>query len=388
MSTTISDSRREFLRKLAAVSVILPGADILEYDPYRNEKNVANIKKIKKIDAHMHISSDAAYLREVMDELNLKMFTICNIGVQLDRLKTQIEAAIDISNKYPRYFAWCTTFGFDHMYQSDWPDRVKEFLKNGFDNGALAVKVWKEIGMQVKTPEGMFVQIDDPVFEPILDYIKQEGKPLYAHIGDPVTCWLSAGPDGKQNYWYEEGAGITRNRIGAFRGEVSYDKLILARDRMLSKNPDLKVIGCHMGSMAFDLDEVADRLKRYPNFAVDTSLSVPYLMGQAREKVREFFITYQDRILYGLDESGGMIPTHYLKDMSKLGQEWTKDEVVKEKKRLLDRYDHDFIYYSTDHKIKKGNYYINGLALPDEVLGKIFYSNAVRWVPGINKAFQ
>jgi hypothetical protein len=382
------NSRRDFLKKLAVVSVVGPEANRLIQSSDRKEKITSDIGKFKKIDVHMHISSDASYLREVMDELELKMFIMTNKALQLDRLKLQVEVAIDISSKYPRYYAWCTTFGFEKMFEPGWHDRVKKFLKYGFDNGALAVKVWKEVGMQVKNPDGGFIQVDDPVFDPIFEYIKQEGKPLFTHIGDPVDNWLSMGPDGKQNYWYTEGADITKNRIGEFRGQVSYDKLMLARDRMLSKHPDLKVIGCHLGCMAFDLDEVAHRLDKYPNFAVDTSLTVPYLMGQAREKVRSFFIKYQDRIIYGLDESGGMVPTQYLKDMSKVGQSWTKEEVEKEKKKLLKRYNDDFTYYFTDHEIKKGDYTIRGLALPEEVLKKVFYSNAVKWVPGIDKSFQ
>jgi predicted HD phosphohydrolase len=93
-------------------------------------------------------------LREVKDEMNLKMFAMTNKALQSDRLKLQVEAAIDICSKYPRYFSWCSTFGFEKMDEPDFTDRVKEYLKYGFDKGALAVKMWKEIGMQVKKPAG------------------------------------------------------------------------------------------------------------------------------------------------------------------------------------------------------------------------------------------
>jgi len=335
----------------------------------------------------MHISSDAPYLREVMDELNLKMNVMTNKGIQPDRLKFQVDTAIDISRKYPRYYSWCTTFGFESMYDPDWADRVKKYLKYGFDNGALAVKVWKEIGMQITKPNGEFVQIDDPIFEPILEYTKLEGKTLFTHIGDPVDNWLYIGADGKPNFWYKEGADITINRIGKFQGEVSWENLMLARDRIIAKHPDLKIIGCHLLSMPHDVDLVAQRLDKFQNLAVDTSLTAPYLMAQTREKVRAFFIKYQDRILYGLDESGGMIPTKYLKDMTKVSLRWTKEEVVSEKKNLLQRYKNDFIYYFTDNEIKFKNYSVRGLRLPEEVLHKVFYSNAVKWVTGIDKEF-
>jgi predicted TIM-barrel fold metal-dependent hydrolase len=383
---TTGGSRRDFIRKaamLSAVTSLSTGVNASE----QNEKTYEEIQKFKKIDVHMHISSDAQYLRKVMDELNMKMNVMTNKGLQADRLKYQIDTAIEICNKYPRYYSWCTTFGFEGMYESDWIERVKKYLKYSFDNGALAVKFWKEIGMQVKNSNGEFIQIDDPIFDPIIDYTKQQGKTLFTHIGDPVDNWLPVGTDGKPCFWYKEGGDITINRIGKFQGEVSWENLMLARDRMVEKHPDLKIIGCHLLSMPHDVDLVAQRLDRFPNLAVDTSLTVPYLMAQAREKVRAFFIKYQDRILYGLDESAGMIPSKYLKDMSKVGQQWTKDEVVKEKNNLLQRYRNDFIYYFTDNEIKLKNYSVKGLGLPEEVLHKIFYSNAVKWVPGIDKDF-
>ena len=384
---TTSSSRRDFLRKAAVFSALASGTNLAAKAIDQNGKAMEEIEKFKKIDVHMHISSDATYLREVMDELNLKMNIMTNKGLQADRLKFQVDGAILMRKKLPRYYSWCTTFGFEGMYKPDWSERVKDYLKYGFDNGALAVKVWKEIGMQVKNPNGEFVQIDDPIFYPILDYTKQEGKTLFTHIGDPVDNWLPVGSDGKPSFWYKEGADITINRIGKFQGEVSWENLMLARDRMVAKHPDLKIIGCHFLSMPHDVDLVAQRLDRFPNLALDTSLTVPYLMAQAREKVRAFFIRYQDRILYGLDESAGMIPSKYLKDMSKVGQQWTKEEVVKEKENLLQRYRNDFIYYFTDNEIKLRNYSVRGLGLPEEALHKIFYSNAVNWVPGIDKDF-
>jgi hypothetical protein len=83
-----------------------------------------------------------------------------------------------------------------------------------------------------------------------------------------------------------------------------------------------------------------------------------------------------------------MVPTQYLKDMTKVGQQWTPEEVIHEKKKLLQRYLYDFNYYFTDKEIPLKNYSVRGLALPEEVLHKIFYNNAVKWVPGIEKGFS
>jgi len=74
-----------------------------------------------------------------------------------------------------------------------------------------------------------------------------------------------------------------------------------ARDHMLEENPQLRVVGAHLGSLETSLDELGKRLDRYPNFAVDVAARTVYLTMQPREKVRQFLITYQDRILYGTD---------------------------------------------------------------------------------------
>ena len=109
-------------------------------------------------------------------------------------------------------------------------------------------------------------------------------------------------------------------------------------------------------------------------------------MWQARGKVREFFIKYQDRILYGTDRSGG--------------KKMTPEEIEKGKRLILDRHDLFFRYYATDEDIPWGSYVhggkpfpeptysVKGLALPKEVLNKIFYENAVKWFPGVNKDFK
>jgi len=277
--------RRNFLKKLtftALMPFLLTRNRTLRASDLKGAS--LNIKKARKIDIHTHISSDADYLKEVMEAWNLKMFTICNEGLKSDRLEAQRTIARVVCKKFPRYYAWCTTFDLNGIQAPEWADRVIQQLQEDFDHEALAVKVWKEVGMQLKDNEGNFLQIDDPVFEPVLDFIMKRNKTLFMHIGDPPEYWLTAGPDGLPDAWYREGNGVW-NRLGEFRGEVSYDSLMRARDRILGKYPDLKMVGCHMGNMSYDVDQLTLRLDRFPNYAVETSFTLPSLMGQAREKV-------------------------------------------------------------------------------------------------------
>jgi predicted TIM-barrel fold metal-dependent hydrolase len=376
------------------------------------------LKSIKKIDIHTHIVSDASYLREVMDELNMKFFTICTRGVNMDVMNFQVNTAKQFCNEYPRYYAWSTTFDLTQRNEPDWVEQVKGYLKDSFDNGAVAVKVWKEIGMEIKNSKGEFIQIDDPMFTPIFNYIAQEGKPLFAHIGEPIQAWmpLPIGPGGKPtSYW----ANNPEWHFWDKPDKPSYNHIMAARDHILANYSNLKVIGCHLGSVEFDVDELAKRFDKYPNFAVDTAARINYLMGQQRGKVRAFLIKYQDRILYGTDMlSGGMInidpeqliyiaPEQVEKIKQSLllkkdiKQEQAKNEIQtllkkyslspeqaeRAKQRLLQRYLDDFVFYSTDDEISMREYSLQGLALPKNVLQKIFYENAVKWIPGVNKDF-
>jgi hypothetical protein len=379
--------RRTFLKKLTFAALmpplILRNHSTTAKDQY---SSILDIKKIRKIDIHTHISSNADYLKEVMDEWNLKMFTICNEGLKSDRLEAQRKIAMDICQRYPRYYGWCTTFDLNGIQTPGWTNRVIKQLQSDFDQGALAVKIWKEVGMQLKDKKGKFIQIDDPVFEPVLQYIGGQKKTLFTHIGDPIEYWLFDGPDGWPDAWYKKGGGVW-NRIGEFKGEVSYDTLMRARDHILPKYPDLKMVGCHLGSMAFDVDEIARRLDAFPNFAVETSFSIPYLMGQVREKIRDFFIHYQNRILYGSDISGGLVATPFLVDMSKINEHWSQEDLDQLNQDLVKQYEHDLNYLATNQEFTLDHYKVRGLELPETVLQKIYYDNAVSWVPGVERGF-
>ncbi|MBS0001153.1 MAG: amidohydrolase family protein [Cyclobacteriaceae bacterium] len=378
--------RRDFLGRmgLAAAGTFLLGG--IKRQAAQAKDIDKDFPAIKKIDLHTHISSDATYLREVMDRLNLKMVTICNEGLKPDRLAAQIKIAREIHQKAPRYYAWCTTFDLNGFGLAGWTDRVLAGLQDDFNRGALGVKVWKEIGMQLKDDHGNFIQVDDPRFHPVFEFIEKENKTLFMHIGDPPSYWQSYGPDGRPDAWYREGRGVW-NRIGEFKGEVSWETLMKARDQVLERFPGLRVIGCHLGSMAHDVSMLAKRLDHYDSFAVETSYTMRELAGQPPEKVREFFLKYQDRIMYGSDISGGLVGTPFLVDMAKIRERWTAEEVEQLKTDLIDQYHREFDYFSTDREQNFGDFSLPCLNLPDQVLEKIFYRNAVRCLPGVDHNF-
>ena len=139
-----------------------------------------------------------------------------------------------------------------------------------------------------------------------------------------------------------------------------------ARDHLLAMNPTR--VGAHLGSMEADVDQIAARLDKYPNFAVDTAARIQSLEIQPTGKVKAFILKYQDRILYGTDEG------FHLEDKNpeEVARSW--DSV----------YARDYRFFATSDKFQiQGGREVQGLALPHDVLKKAVSDNVVRRIPGI-----
>ncbi len=346
------------------------------------------VKSIKKIDLHFHMDSDAPWFRHMLDSINLKVCTICTGGTDPDRMYMSIDTARQLLQNNPRYYAWITTFDLTGRDDPGWADSVINQLREDFRNGAIGVKVWKDIGMKIQNRDGAYIQIDDPLFEPILKFIAQEDKTLIAHLGEPIDAWMPSNVEGKpQFYW----ADHPEYHFWDKPDKPSYSDIMAARDHVLERYPTLRFVGAHMGSMSHDVNEVIKRLDRYPNFAVEIGGRTRYLAWQARGKVRSFFMEYQDRIMYGTDMGAGM----YDDD----GDPLPGEEIDGMKKAYLSRHDFFMRYYASDEifpwannirggkPVPEAEYTIEGLALPKEVLEKVYYKNAVDWFPGIDREY-
>lgn len=135
----------------------------------------------------------------------------------------------------------------------------------------------------------------------------------------------------------------------------------------MKKHPDLNFIGCHLGSLEWNVDSLALRLDRYLNMAVDMSARICHLQYQSskdRKRVRDFIIRYQDRLLYGTDSdyTGSNNPEGF-------------------KKRMHDTWTDDWKYFTTDSEMSSDKFRgtFTGLKLPKEVVDKIYSQNAIRW---------
>ena len=320
---------------------------------------------IHPIDSHVHAFQNNPEFFAMLKRLNLSVLDICVVDqYNLFRSKgpelAAARAFVEASNGHAKL---CTTFDPFPFEKPGFAQGAIADLDNDFAHGAVAVKVWKNIGMQIKKSEGTYLMIDDPILKPILQDIARNNKTLIAHQAEPTSCWEAPNPASPDYDYYKE---HPEWYMYLHPDHPAKETILAARDRMLAENPQLRVVGAHLGSMERDVDEIARHLDRYPNFAVDTAARMEYLMLAPREKVRNFLIKYQDRILYGTD-------LEFLQDghLAEVSSEWTET------------YARDWKFLATDETLELQGKKIQGLALPHSVLVKIFHSNAVQWIPGI-----
>ena len=329
---------------------------------------------MEKIDAHIHFVGDHPDAVQLLADLDVKLLNICVAHETAGWRRDEAEPYEQLARRQPDRFAWCTSFDVpgpnDFTNSADYVDRVIAGLERDFgQGGALACKVWKNVGMEARKSDGDFVFVDDALFEPIFAYLTRVGKPLLFHIGEPRACWQPLVPDTPHYGYY------SKNPQWHMFGRTdfpSHETLIGSWERLLDKHPDLRVIGAHLGSLEYDVAEVARRLDRFPNLAVDISARLGDLVFQDSETVRQFFLAYPDRILFGTD----LVRRRSQETM-------TDDERRAIYDELRNEYETHFAYFETDGQVRVRRWDTQGLNLPEPILQKFYADNARAWYSGL-----
>ena len=232
--------------------------------------------------------------------------------------------------------------------------------------GAIGVKVYKSLGMELRSARARYVLPDDPAFEPVFAGLEARGTTVYGHIAEPIAAWVPLDPKNPDyDYYRTNPAWHVHGRPGVPTKEA----ILAARDRLLERHPRLRFVGCHLGSMEEDVDAIAQRFDRYPGFAVDTAGRVVHLTLQPREKVRAFLLRYPDRVL--------------LRDRSRLparpGSGGDGECASSASTRGTGR-------TSRRARRSRSTEEGRGARAAGAVLRQVFRENALRWVPGLAAA--
>ncbi len=327
---------------------------------------IGDFSKMIKIDAHIHIWT---YKNDFIDQAlkdNFKAITIMVDHGGPGKILPQYEySAYHVTNN-PDDIKFITTFEIAGLDEEGWLENTFKWIDSQINSGASGVKVWKNIGMEFRDKDGNLVMIDDSRLDPVFKYLSERKIPVLGHLGEPKNCWLpleEMTTSNDRNYFTEN----PQYHMYLHPEFPSYDDQIAARDNLLRKNPDLIFIGAHLGSLEWDLNELAKRLDMFPNMAVDLSARMGQLFHQTsndRKSVRDFFIKYQDRLLYGTDFI-----------------DFGEDNPADFQKELHETWLYDWKYFISDEKMTSPltDHEFKGLKLPKEVIDKLYYENAKKW---------
>lgn len=311
-----------------------------------------------KIDAHFHAFSDVSVYFDIAKGISLQYININTDTDIFPPMAEQESISRMYSEKYPQFFSYITSFSMNGWVEQGWMDKVLHQIEISIRNGAVGIKLWKNIGMELIKPDGTYLMIDDPFFYPLFQYLSDNRVTVVAHMGEPKNCWLPVEEmttDRNKKYFstYPQYHAYLHPEI------PSYEQQIEARDHVLSLFPHVTFVGAHLGSLEWSIEELALRFDRYPNFKVDVSSRMGHIQLQAQksyEKVREFFLSYSDRIIYGTD-------------------------AYNNPERLKNSLYNDWKFLTTDEECNSSDIIgiSRGLHLPEDVLIKIYHDNAKRY---------
>ncbi|MBB4128065.1 putative TIM-barrel fold metal-dependent hydrolase [Xanthomonas translucens] len=321
--------------------------------------------KVRKYDAHVHANSADRVFLDLARADNFELLSINVDYPDFPSVAEQHRAALRLAKADPARFHWATTFSMRGYATPGWAARVDAGLDQAVREGARAVKVWKNIGMVEKDAQGRLIMLDDPGLAPVAEHIRALGVPLIAHQGEPYNCWLPL-QQMTTNNDREYFAKHPQYHMYLHPEMPSHATLMAARDRFVAAHPQLRVVGAHMASLEYDVDRLAEFLDRFPNATVDLAARMSQVQYQSNRdwgKVRDFFIRYQDRLLYGTDltYAPDADPAQFRAEAHGVWQS-------------------DWRYLATGDTQRIGvlEADVRGLALPRAVIDKIYYRNAVR----------
>lgn len=356
-------SPRHFLLLFPLLAMTISRAEL---KPSTTGDAGAALHNLGIVDAHAHVFTASPAVYALLDRLNMRFVNITVVDPYdkgFETVEPQQKAALAVARGAKGRAPWVATFDAAGWEKPGFAKSVIAQLEASFREGAVGVKIYKTIGMDLRGRDGKYVMPDNPAFAPILDAIAANGKTLYAHIAEPAGSWKAYDPADPDSGYYRDNPLW---QMYGKPGRPAKATIIAARDRMIAQHPKLRIVGCHLGSNEEDVDEIAKRLDKFPNFVVDTAARVTHLALQPREKVRAFMIKYQDRILYATDD--GAMP---FDDVAARVNHWQTD---------IERH---YKYFATGDTVEFMGRGVRGLDLPEPVVRKIFRLNVEKWVPGI-----
>ena len=339
-----------------------------DYDPPSSLKVEGEIIKKAKftfIDVHSHLWNmplmDLNELVAEMDEIN--MGYIVNLsgsgfGPQAAKDAYFDKSKQNIIENQPGRIGLFVNVDFNSVDIENHVENQVNVIRNAVAKGAIGLKVYKGLGLTNKDSKGNRVAVDDERLGPIWEVCGELGIPVLIHSADPFQFWQDR--DGQNERWFE-----LKEKPNRYYGDSDFippfEDIIKEQHTIFERHKKTTFINAHLGWMGNDLRRLGEHLDRYPNVVTEFGAVIAEL-GRQPKTARQFFIDYQDRIMFGKDS-------------------YNKEEFYTYF-RVLESDDEYFSYFRKRHAFWK----MYGLNLPDEVLKKVYYKNALNLFPSIDKS--
>ena len=339
-----------------------PVPDIRQYTPRSTlvvPEHPTPRAKFPAIDIHSHqpapiAAADFDRVVEGMDRNNLRIL-VNNSGVSGDRLRQAIEAIRSSPHRDRMVQFASVDFG---RVGPGWGRKAAQQLEADIKAGAVGLgEVSKALGLRHRKTDGTRLRVDDPELDPIWETCGRLGVPVLIHTAEPQEFFEPI--DYRNERWLELALYPDRRYpAGEF---PRFEELMAERNRMFRKHPKTTFIAAHFAYHANDLARMGTLFDEMPHVYTEVGAILAELGRQPRA-AHAFFVKYQDRILFGKDSF----------QPDEFPYFW----------RTFETNDEYFDYYRDYHAFWK----LYGLGLPDGVLRKLYYQNALKIVPGLPKA--
>lgn len=337
-----------------------PPPSILDYRPRSTlvtPEHPVPRAKFPAIDFHGHARDLTSpegldQLGAALDDLNVRVMVAAN-NLTGDRLRETL-TAIAASPRMKDRVRVLTGIDFDNVGPG-WAEKAVAQLEADIAAGAVGIgEISKGLGLRYRKADGSRLRIDDADLDPIWEAAARLGVPVFIHTADPPEFFEPV--DYTNERWLE--LSLFPNRRFPPDEFPSFDQLATERDNLFRRHPNTTFVAAHMGWHANDLERLGKLLDELPNVYTEVG-AVLYDIGRQPRTAREFFIRYQDRVLFGKDSFQPEEYPYY----------W----------RVFETSDDYFDYYRPYHAFWK----LYGIDLPDDVLRKLYYQNALRITPGL-----
>jgi predicted TIM-barrel fold metal-dependent hydrolase len=325
------------------------------------------------VDSHVHIVPTQAGVSralQVFEDAGIGQFAVKSAGFVGS---PKYQATLALSEALRGRMRAFSNIDWRDVNEKDFAKRQVALLEQAKRDGMVGIKIFKALGLAVRDEKGKLIPIDSPRVAPIFEACGKLGLIVAWHVADPVAFFEPVTPDNER---YDE---LKLAPDWSFHGAdyPSHAELIAAQDRVIRRHPKTVFLLIHFGNLPEDIDYVDRLLEENPNVYTDTSARVPEFGRHPAAKVRALFIKHQDRILFGSDFISG--PTGAMQ----LGSVSEREPDVTDARVFFERH---WRYFETnaaqiDHPTpSQGNWKVDGIGLPKEVLRKLYVTNAQRLI--------